>query len=253
MNMFFCYLCTTYKHPINFKLVRKMKYRNIIAAAIVAAGICVLGFCLKAGIDNIAFRDREVTVRGLAERMVEADFVTWPLSYSIAGNDLPALYERMQANNAVVVKFLTDNGISANEISVNPPDLYNSEGNVYGANQAKFQYNLTVNITVATKKVTKVRELLNRQSELLKQGVAASNSYISYQFNGLNRIKPEMIAEATRNARLAADRFAEDSDSRVGKIKTATQGQFSIESTDESTPQMKNVRVVSTIVYYLED
>lgn len=225
----------------------------IISSAILAVSICILGFCIKAGIDNFAFRDRVVTVRGLAERTVEADYVTWPMNYSIAGDDLPALYDRMQVNNAVVVKFLTDNGITADEISVNPPDLYNAEGNVYGGERARFQYNLSVNITVATSKVAKVRELLSRQSELLKLGVAASNGYINYQFTGLNSIKPEMIAEATKNARIAADRFAQDSNSTVGKIKTATQGQFSIESTDNSTPQKKNVRVVSTIVYYLED
>ncbi|MBP3535854.1 MAG: SIMPL domain-containing protein [Muribaculaceae bacterium] len=225
----------------------------IIPSAILAVSICILGFCIKAGIDNFAFRGRVVTVRGLAERTVEADYVTWPMNYSIAGDDLPALYDRMQVNNAVVVKFLTDNGITADEISVNPPDLYNAEGNVYGGERARFQYNLSVNITVATSKVAKVRELLSRQSELLKLGVAASNGYINYQFTGLNNIKPEMIAEATKNARIAADRFAQDSNSTVGKIKTATQGQFSIESADNSTPQKKNVRVVSTIVYYLED
>lgn len=225
----------------------------IIPSAILAVSICILGFCIKAGIDNFAFRDRVVTVRGLAERTVEADYVTWPMNYSIAGDDLPALYDRMQVNNAVVVKFLTDNGITADEISVNPHDLYNAEGNVYGGERARFQYNLSVNITVATSKVAKVRELLSRQSELLKLGVAASNGYINYQFTGLNNIKPEMIAEATKNARIAADRFAQDSNSTVGKIKTATQGQFSIESADNSTPQKKNVRVVSTIVYYLED
>ena len=227
--------------------------KNFISATILAVSIVILGFCIKAGIDNFSFRDRVVTVRGLAERTVEADYVTWPMSYSIAGNDLPALYDRMQQSNEIVVKFLTDNGIERDEISVNPPDLYNSEVNVYGGDRARFQYNLSVTITVATKKVAKVRELLNRQSELLKQGVAANNNYINYQFTGLNSIKPEMIAEATKNAREAADRFAQDSNSRVGKIKTATQGQFSIESTDQSTPNLKNVRVVSSIVYYLED
>lgn len=227
--------------------------KSVVSAAILAVSIIILGFCIKAGIDNFSFRDRVVTVRGLAERTVEADYVTWPMSYSIAGNDLPELYNRMQRSNEIVVKFLTNNGIAADEISVNPPDLYNSEGNVYGGDRARYQYNLSVTITVATTKVSKVRELLNRQSELLKQGVAANNNYINYQFTGLNTIKPEMIAEATKNAREAADRFAQDSDSRVGKIKTATQGQFSIESTDQSTPNIKNVRVVSTIVYYLED
>lgn len=230
-----------------------MKSEKIIAAIILAASVCILGFSIKGGIDNFAFRDRVVTVRGLAERVVEADFVTWPITYALAGNDLTALYDQMQANNKVVVDFLTTNGIDSNEISVNPPDLYNAAGSAYGSSQARYQYNLNVTITVATTKVPKVRELLNRQSELLKKGVAAGNNYINYQFTGLNDIKPEMIAEATQNAREAAGRFAADSQSKVGKIKTATQGQFSIDDTDSSTPQNKKVRVVSTIVYYLED
>lgn len=230
-----------------------MSKNALFSAGILAVGLCALGLFIKAGIDNLAFRDREVTVRGLAERTVEADFVTWPMTYSIAGNDLPALYERMQSNNSIVVNFLTDNGISAEEISVNPPELYNAEGNIYGADRAKYQYNLTVTITVATGQVEKVRELLASQAELLKRGVAISNNYVNYEFTGLNSIKPEMIAEATKNARVAADQFASDSKSKVGKIKTAQQGQFSINDADGSTPQRKTVRVVSTIIYYLED
>lgn len=230
-----------------------MNKSTIIGAAVLAVSICVLGLCIKAGIDNFAFRDRVVTVRGLAERTVEADYVTWPMNYAVAGDDLSRLYNEMQTNNDIVVKFLTDNGIERDEISVNPPDLYNAAGNVYGGDRARYQYNLNVTITVATKKVAKVRELITRQSELLKKGVAVSNNYINYQFTGLNSVKPEMIAEATKNARVAADQFASDSSSKVGKIKTATQGQFSINDADSSTPQLKNVRVVSTIIYYLED
>lgn len=230
-----------------------MNKSTVIGAAVLAVSICVLGLCIKAGIDNFAFRDRVVTVRGLAERTVEADYVTWPMNYAVAGDDLSRLYNEMQTNNDIVVKFLTDNGIERDEISVNPPDLYNAAGNVYGGDRARYQYNLNVTITVATNKVAKVRELITRQSELLKKGVAVSNNYINYQFTGLNSVKPEMIAEATKNARVAADQFASDSSSKVGKIKTATQGQFSISDADSSTPQLKNVRVVSTIVYYLED
>ncbi|MDE6366248.1 MAG: SIMPL domain-containing protein [Muribaculaceae bacterium] len=230
-----------------------MNKSTVIGAAVLAVSICVLGLCIKAGIDNFAFRDRVVTVRGLAERTVEADYVTWPMNYAVAGDDLSSLYNEMQTNNDIVVKFLTDNGIERDEISVNPPDLYNAAGNVYGGDRARYQYNLNVTITVATKKVAKVRELITRQSELLKKGVAVSNNYINYQFTGLNSVKPEMIAEATKNARVAADQFASDSSSKVGKIKTATQGQFSINDADSSTPQLKNVRVVSTIIYYLED
>lgn len=230
-----------------------MNKSSIIGAALISAGLCILGLFIKGGIDNFAFRDRVVSVRGLAERTVEANYVTWPMSYSIAGNDLTALYNKMTENNAIVVKFLTDNGIDRDEISVNPPDLYNADGNYYGGDRAKYQYNLSVSITVSSNKVNKVRELLDRTSELFTKGVAVNSNYVSYQFTDLNSIKPEMIAEATKNARTAADQFAKDSDSKVGKINTAHQGQFSVESTDESTPQIKKVRVVSTIVYYLED
>ena len=230
-----------------------MNRTSIISSVILAVGLGILGLFIKCGIDNFSYRDRIVTVRGLAERTVEADYVTWPMSYGVAGNDLPALYERMQGLNEKVVSFLTTNGIDKEDISVNPPSLYNAESNYYGGDRAKYQYNLNINITVSTSKVAKVRELQSRLSELLKEGVAINTNYVNYEFTHLNDIKPEMIAEATKNARLAADQFAADSESKLGKIKTASQGQFSIEDTDANTPQTKKVRVVSSVVFYLED
>lgn len=231
-----------------------MKFSSsIVSAVIIAAGILSLGLCLKAGIDNMAFRDREVTVRGLAEREVQANLVTWPITYSLAGNDLQGLYDQVSSNNAVITRFLTSNGISADEISINPPDSYDAASNRYSSDSFRYKYAINCTVTVTTTKVDTVKSLLNRQVELLKQGIAFSNSYINYQFTGLNDIKPEMIAEATKNAREAAQRFAADSESHVGKIKTAQQGQFSITDSDSSTPYTKKVRVVSTIVYYLED
>lgn len=231
-----------------------MKNLNkLMPALLIALGIVILGLCIKAGIDNIAYRDRIVTVRGLAEREVKADLVTWPITYSLAGNNLQNIYDQVSKNNDIIVKFLTSNGIKPDEISVNPPDTYDASSNRYRSDSFNFNYSINCTVTVTTRQVDKVRELLNRQSELLKEGVAFSNSYINYQFTGLNSVKPEMIAEATRNARAAADQFAADSESRVGKIKTASQGQFSIDDSDSSTPYIKKVRVVSTIVYYLED
>ena len=229
-----------------------MNLSKIIAPALISVAV-VLGFTLKAGIDNIAYRDREVTVRGLAEREVKADLVTWPITYSLAGNDLMTIYQKVNTNNEIIVKFLTSNGIPREEISVNPPDTYDRASNRYGSDSFNYNYAISCTVTVTTKQVDKVRELLGRQSDLLKEGIPFSNSYINYQFTGLNSIKPEMIAEATKNARAAAQQFAADSESRVGKIKTASQGQFSIDDSDSSTPFIKKVRVVSTIVYYLED
>ncbi len=103
----------------------------------------------------------------------------------------------------------------------------------------------------------KVNKLISRQTELLKQGIAITAGDYEYrtiyEYTALNDIKPGMIAEATANAREAADKFAADSKSRLGKIKTATQGQFDISDRDPYTPYLKKVRVVSTIVFYLED
>lgn len=226
---------------------------RFVPALLVAVAIVVLGLCIKAGIDNFAFRDREVTVKGLAEREVKADLVTWPISYSVAGNDLNTMYDQVSRNNDAIIRFLTSSGISRDEISINPPDTYNAESNQYRSNTFNYNYSVSSTITVTTGKVDKVRELLNRQSELLKEGIAFSNSYINYQFTGLNAIKPEMLGEATKAARAAAAQFAADSESHVGKIKNAYQGQFSIDDSDSSTPYLKKVRVVSTIVYYLED
>lgn len=226
--------------------------QTIVGALLIAAGIFFLGIFIKAGIDNMAFRDRQVTVKGLAEREVQANRVTWPIQYSVAGDDLLALYDQMTRNNEKIVNFLTTNGIEKSEISINPPDTYNATTNQYSSGNFRYNYSLTCNVTVTTSKVDKVRQLLDRQSELLKEGIPYSNSYINYEYTALNDIKPEMIAEATKNAREAAARFAEDSGSKVGKMKTASQGQFSIED-QSATPFIKKVRVVSTIVYYLED
>lgn len=227
--------------------------KSLLPSAIIALAVVIFGFCLKAGIDNLAYNDRIVTVRGLAEREVPANMVTWPISYPLAGNDLASLYTQMNRNNDIIIEFLTSNGISRDEISVNPPDTYDASTNRYRSDSFNYTYSISCSMTVSTSKVEKVRELLRRQTELLKNGIAFSNSYISYEFTGLNDIKPEMIAEATKNARAAADRFAADSDSRIGKLKQAQQGQFSIEDRDSSTPYIKKVRVVSSLTYFLED
>lgn len=230
----------------------KKSYLPVISAFLIAAGIFFSGLFIKTGIDNMAFRDRQVTVKGLAEREVEANRVTWPIQFSVAGDDLMSLYDRVTRYNAKIVDFLTTNGIDKDEISINPPDTYNATTNQYSSGNFRYNYSLSCTVTVTTSKVAKVRELLNRQAELLKEGIPYSNSYINYEYTALNDIKPDMIAEATKNAREAAAQFAKDSGSKVGKMKTASQGQFSIEN-QSSTPFLKKVRVVTTIVYYLED
>lgn len=228
-----------------------------IEAAIVAAGLFLLGLFLYFGLGTFAERDRYVSVRGLAEREVKADHVIWPITYKITGNDLQQLYDNINADNEKIVRFLTANGMSKGEITVAAPQLVDLKADRY-SNQLGVvdRYNVTSVITVSTGKVDAARALMSRMGELLKEGVAiAASDYgnsVSYEFNGLNKIKPDMIQEATRNAREAALKFAQDSESELGKIKNATQGLFSIEDRDQYTPYVKNVRVVTSVDYYLE-
>lgn len=228
-----------------------------IEAAIVAAGLFLLGLFLYLGLGTFAERDRFVSVRGLAEREVKADHVIWPITYKITGNDLQQLYDNINADNEKIVRFLTANGMSKGEITVAAPQLVDLKADRY-SNQLGVvdRYNVTSVITVSTGKVDAARALMSRMGELLKEGVAiAASDYgnsVSYEFNGLNKIKPDMIQEATRNAREAALKFAQDSESELGKIKNATQGLFSIEDRDQYTPYVKNVRVVTSVDYYLE-
>ena len=226
-------------------------------ALLLAIGILGLGAFLYCAMIHTKDRDRVVSVRGLSEREVKADFVIWPIVYKELGNDLSAIYETVQTKNATLEKFLRDNGIDESEISRSSTDIVDAQSELYNNDRRAFRYVATVVLTVASKDVDKVRKLMGRQGELLKQGIAFSEGDYRYRkvysFNGLNEIKPEMIDEANKNARVTAEKFALDSDSKLGKIKTATQGQFSIEDRDENTPYIKKVRVVTSVQYFLED
>ena len=137
------------------------------------------------------------------------------------------------------------------------PQVVDMQADRYNSNPLPYRYNVTNVVVVTSSQVDNVRKLIERQTELLKQGIAiVAGDYqyqTTYEYTDLNTIKPGMIADATKNAREAANKFADDSDSELGKIKTASQGQFSIEDRDQYTPYIKRVRVVSTIVYYLKD
>lgn len=235
-----------------------MKAKSIIiASALIAAAIVVLGFALKGGIDRFADRDRVVTVRGLCEKEVNANKVTWPIVTKEMGNDLGSIYTKIQSSNQSIVSFLKSNGIADAEISVNPHSVYDNFADRYSTQDLTYRYQVTNVVVVTSDKVELVRELIKKQTELLRQGIAVVagdyNYQTRYEYTDLNSIKPEMIAEATANARQAADKFASDSDSKLGKIKTASQGQFSIEDRDQYTPNIKTVRIVTYITYYLED
>lgn len=224
-----------------------MKIDNKIASfasagLLIGVGLLLLGLCMKSGIDDFAHRDRIVTVRGLAQRDIPANKVTWPIVSKLTGDDLKSLYTQVQSIDSAITTFLKTNGITDAEISVNPPAVTDLKADQYNAANAPYHYSVTAVVTVTSSRVELVRKLINRQTELMAQGIAITagdyNYPTLYEYTDLNTIKPAMIAEATQNARKAADKFAEDSHSKLGKIKTASQGQFSIDDRDQYTPQV---------------
>jgi len=232
-----------------------MKHR-IIEASILALGFCFIGLMLYMGIDSFKDKDRVVSVKGLAEMEVPANKITWPLMYKDLGDDPLTLYNNINTKNKAIVAFLRSNGITQEEISIAAPEILDLKAERYTANAPEYRYNATSVITVTSTDVAKVRKLMSEQTELLKQGIAITGGdyryNVTYEFTGLNEIKPAMIEEATRNARVAAEKFAKDSDSKLGKIRDAYQGQFTITDRDSNTPYIKNVRVVTTVNYYLK-
>ena len=230
---------------------------KLLQAAILAVSIAFLGLCIKWGIDDFANKDRNVTVKGLAEKEVEADKVTWPIPTKELGNDLPELYQRINTTTAKVKAFLKQHGIKDDEINVNAPVVIDLNADQYSNNNRGFRYNITSTITVTSQNVKLVRSIMAKQGELLKQGVAVLDggyeNRITYEYVGFKKMKPLMMQEAIKNAEATAQEFATNSNSKLNKITKADQGQFSIDDRDANTPYIKKVRVVTTITYSLKD
>ena len=230
---------------------------KLLQAAILAVSIAFLGLCIKWGIDDFANKDRNVTVKGLAEKEVEADKVTWPIPTKELGNDLPELYQRINTTTAKVKAFLKQHGIKDDEINVNAPVVIDLNADQYSNNNRGFRYNITSTITVTSQNVKLVRSIMAKQGELLKQGVAVLDggyeNRITYEYVGFKKMKPQMMQEAIKNAEATAQEFATNSNSKLNKTTKADQGQFSIDDRDANTPYIKKVRVVTTITYSLKD
>ncbi|MBO5850248.1 MAG: SIMPL domain-containing protein [Paludibacteraceae bacterium] len=232
-----------------------MKNQFIWMGTVIGFAIVVLGFCLKSGIEAFVQKDRFVSVKGLCEMEVKSDHVIWPIKFQEKGDNLGHLLQVITTKNKEVVNYLVSKGINESEISISSPDVYDGISDRYSYNPS-VRYTVTSVITISSDKIDLIRNLLLQQIDLLNKGITLVNDYSSqpnFSFNGLNDIKPQMIETATKNARAAAMKFAEDSGSTLGKIKSASQGTFSISERDSNTPYMKQVRIVTYVDYYLND
>jgi hypothetical protein len=227
----------------------------MVAGSLVAIGLAVGGYFIGEGLLRARSADRYVTVKGLAEREVAANLVIWPITYTVTADDLGTLQQRTD-DGAVKIRAFLAADFDQEEISVAAARVDDRQvQGVMGQGRIE-RYVAQSTVTVRTSRIDTVRSAMERTGQLVKQGVALIRSYEStteYLYTSLDEIKPEMIQQATRDARRAAQQFAEDSGSRVGGIRNAQQGYFSITDRDAFSPQFKKVRVVTTVQYFLEN
>jgi hypothetical protein len=227
----------------------------LIAAALLAIGIVIGGYLLGDGLRRARMADRAVTMRGLAERNVTADLATWTINFTAQGTELTTVQAEIERDTRTVIEFFNRADFPASAVT----DAGGSVSQYYDSNRG--ENNVTVNrrLQLRTNDVMRARRAYARQFDLIRSGVAVQEgSDIQYTFTRLNDVKPQMIAQATQDARRGAEQFARDSGTAVGGIRTATQGYFSIgardgdENSSGSGSPFQKVRVVTTIEFYLD-
>jgi hypothetical protein len=191
----------------------------------------------------------------LSEREVKATLAIWPIRFSAYAEDLNALKTAMENDRALVITFLKDNGIDAKEITQGLPDVSDREDErIRNKSPAMSRYQGMMTLVVRSANVDVVKKAIQGADALLEKGVSLTENsgQIQFMFDAVNEVKPDMIKEATANARAAAQKFADDSKSKVGRIRRATQGTVEIEDRDVASPERKIIRVVTTVDFFLE-
>jgi hypothetical protein len=224
-------------------------------AAILAVGMVAGGYLLGDGLLRAKDAERAVTVRGLAERNVTADLATWTISYSAASTDLAEAQGKVRRDTQSIEAFFKELGFPADALQPTGANV-NSSTDMNGVTT----YTVRQRLALRTTDVARAQKAVARQFDLVGRGVfLEEGSGMAYTFTKLNDIKPELVAAATRDARAAAQQFAKDSSSGVGKIRDATQGYFEIEARDGeaggwgvSDSPYKKVRVVTTVSFALD-
>lgn len=222
--------------------------KNNKSAFIITSIIITL---LLAGVVFISAQDFSkqgsyVEVKGLSEKIVKADTAIWSMSFEVKSNNVDTLYADIEKNIATIKTFLKEKGFEDNEINIAPVNIYQDT-----FKDSAFRYNSNNQVSVYTKKVDLAKSVSNETLLLVKRGVVLSQNYIAFEFSNLNSIKPEMLAEAIKNARDTASQFAKNSNSTVGSVTRGNQGVFEIEDKDPGSPEYKKIRLVSTLRFLL--
>ncbi len=238
----------------------KLSTAIIISGAFIAIGLSLTGYFASQTLYNAKVALNTAEVKGLAERRVKADRANWTISFSIAGNkqgEIPSLYKKSEENQNKIIGILKENGLEDSEITPGVIDYYYNEYRDDNQKLIDERHTLTGRINIETNKVNQLSKIRGEVNKLIAQGIQINNPNPTYRFTRLNKIKPEMLSEATKNARIAANEFAENAGATVGGIRSARQGNFFVRDAGEEygdTAKIeKDVRVVTTITFYLKD
>ncbi|HLR25734.1 MAG TPA: SIMPL domain-containing protein [Fodinibius sp.] len=236
---------------------------NILVAILLTLGVILAGWFIGNGFREGRTGDRFVTVKGLSERDVKADLALWPIRFVVAGNDLNAVQGKLKQDRSKIQSFLSSHNISNDAVELQNLEVTDRTAQSYGSGSYENRFILAQTLMVRSEDIDKIDEASQAIGDLVEAGVILNSDYSgsgpTYLFNGLTELKPEMIAEATKNARSSAQQFARDAGSELGGIRRANQGIFQILARDKA-PMLnekqqihKTVRVVSTLDYYLTD
>lgn len=231
-----------------------MDFSRILSGLCIGLGIFLASQPLAKSLDNFIATKKTVVVKGLSEKEVKADLAIWPITVKEVGNDLVALQTKIVFDKKTISDYLTELGFEKDEIVESPVSVIDHFSDDYN-NSPRFRYAIQLTISLRTQKVDVAKKAMEGTGKLISQGIVILppqyENGIEFSYTALNEIKPDMIREATEAARQAAEQFAKDSTSKVGTIKSAQQGQFSIIDRDKGSPDYKIVRVVNTMEYFL--
>jgi hypothetical protein len=239
-------------------------FSAIIAGGLIGLGVASGGFLAGDALVKSRLGFRTVTVKGLSEREVKADLGFWPIRFVVTGPTLEAARAQLEGAQGSVKSFLASKGFAETDWTVQNIQV---EDRLAGYNAQSTpedtRFVLTEDILVRSGDVQKLTDAARSIGDLLKLGVVLSsdsyNAGPSFIFTKIADLKGDMLTEATKRAREAAEKFAQESGAKVGDIQTANQGIVEINPAveipnDRPEKQIdKKVRVVTTITYFLRD
>ncbi len=233
-----------------------------------AAVILALGMILSSALLSKLFvsikHEKEIRVKGYAERNVVSDVGKFYCSYSTRKPTLVDAYKELQVHRNLVIKYLNEKGIKAEDIAIgeiNTSKLFKKDLKGNDTNEIQY-YEAKQGIQITSKNVTLVGDISRGITDLIKDGVDISASSPCFYVSDLHKLKVELIAEATQDGHERAVTMAKNSGGEVGPLRSARQGVFQITEPystrtsgygvyDTSTIR-KTVKAVVTLEYSID-